>query len=43
MKNFDNVNGRERKADFGLELTRVAPLWNHSKTVALCSRAVRPL
>jgi hypothetical protein len=36
MKNLDNANGRGRKTNFGLELTRVLPLWNHPKTVALC-------
>lgn len=35
MKSFDSRNGEETQMGFALELTRVPPLWNHPKTVAL--------
>ncbi len=35
MKSFDSRNGEETPMGFALELTRVPPLWNHLKTVAL--------
>lgn len=35
MKNIDSRNHCETRVCFGLELTCVAPLWNHPKTVDL--------
>lgn len=35
MKNFDSANVNDDQRRVSLRLTRVLPLWNHPKTVAL--------